>query len=359
MDEKVKSKTLTINEILQIVAPGTSLREGIDNILRAETGGLIVVGYDEKVKSIVDGGFSIDCKLTPAHLYELAKMDGAIVLNEDATRILIANVQLIPDTSITSTETGIRHRTAERVAKQTGKLVISISQRRNVITLYKGNVRYSLKEIGVILTKANQAIQTLEKYKAVVDQDLTNLGALEFEELVTVHDVAQVLHRIELVLRIQREIINYIHELGTEGRLIRMQLEELVGNLEFDAVLLIRDYVKDESIDPHSVLEQLSTLSNEELLEESEIIKLLGFSSSDIRNDQAISPRGYRLLHKIPRLPSLVIENLVDVFKNLNAITKASISELDEVEGIGEVRARAIQTGLERIQEQVLLDRHI
>lgn len=359
MDDKATSKTTIINEILQIVAPGTPLREGIDNILRAETGGLIVVGYNEKVKAIVDGGFSIDCKFTPAYLYELAKMDGAIILNEEANRILFANTQLIPDTSITSTETGIRHRTAERVAKQTGSLVISISQRRNVITLYKGNVQYSLKEIGVILTKANQAIQTLEKYKAVLDQDLTNLGALEFEELVTVQDVAQVLHRIELVLRIQREIVNYVNELGTEGRLIRMQLDELVGNLELDAVLLVRDYVKETSIDPHNVIKQLSTLSNEELLEASVVVKLLGFSTNEIRNDEAIRPRGYRLLHKIPRLPSLVIENLVHVFENLNAITKASINELDEVEGIGEVRARAIQTGLGRIQEQVFLDRHI
>ncbi len=359
MDEKTKSKPAIINEMLQIIAPGTPLREGIDNILRAETGGLIVVGYDEKVKRLVDGGFSIDCKFTPAYLYELAKMDGAIILNDEANRILFANTQLIPDTAIASSETGIRHRTAERVAKQTGSLVISISQRRNVITLYKGNVQYSLKEIGVILTKANQALQTLEKYKAVLDQDLTNLGALEFEELVTVQDVAQVLHRIELVLRIQREIVNYVNELGTEGRLIRMQLDELVGNLERDAILLIRDYLKDPSIEPMDVMKQLRTLTNEELLEESVVIKLLGFSASAVRNDEAIRPRGYRLLHKIPRLPPLVIENLVESFEHFNAIMKASIHELDEVEGIGEVRARAIQAGLGRIQEQVFIDRHI
>lgn len=359
MEEKTQSKTKIINEILQMIAPGTPLRDGIDNILRAETGGLVVVGYNDKVKKLVDGGFSIDCKFTPAYLYELAKMDGAIILNDEANRILFANTQLIPDTAITSSETGIRHRTAERVAKQTGSLVISISQRRNVITLYKGNVQYSLKEIGVILTKANQALQTLEKYKSVLDQDLTNLGALEFEELVTVQDVAQVLHRIELVLRIQREIVNYVNELGTEGRLIQMQLEELVGNLERDAILLIRDYLKDLSIEPAHVMEQLRALTNEELLEENVVVRLLGFSANDVRNDEAIQPRGYRLLHKIPRLPSLVIDNLVAVFKNLNAITKASIDELDEVEGIGEVRARAIQTGLGRIQEQVFIDRHI
>lgn len=348
-----------INQFLQIVAPGTPLREGIDNILRAETGGLIVVGYDDKVKQIVDGGFSIDCKFTPAYLYELAKMDGAIILNEEGNRILYANTQLIPDTTIPSNETGIRHRTAERVAKQTGSLVISISQRRNIITLYKGNIQYSLKDIGVIITKANQAIQTLEKYKSVLDQGLTNLGALEFEELVTLQDVCQVLHRIEMVMRIRSEILNYVNELGTEGRLISMQLDELVGNVELDAKLLIRDYVKDSKIDPNEVMKQLSKLSNEELLEESAIAKLLGFPASAVRNDEAVAPKGYRLLHKIPRLPPLIIGNLVRAFPNLNAIAKASLKDLDEVEGIGEVRARAIQAGLKRVQEQVLIDRHI
>jgi len=185
----------------------------------------------------VDGGFSINCDFTPSNLYELAKMDGAIILSEDLKRILYANTQLVPEPTIPSTETGIRHRTAERVAKQTGKLVISISQRRNIITLYQGNLRYTLKDMGVILTKANQAIQTLEKYKAVLDQAFTNLGASEFEELVTLHEVSNVMQRAEMVLRVKAEIQRYINELGTEGRLISMQLEELVGDTDFEAML--------------------------------------------------------------------------------------------------------------------------
>lgn len=215
-------------DILRLVAPGTQFRDGLENVLRAKTGALIVLGTTPEVMELVDGGFQINTEFTPANLYELAKMDGAIILSEDGRKILFANTQLIPNSSISSTETGIRHRTAERVAKQTGKLVISISQRRNVITLYQGPFRYSLKDIGVILTKANQAIQTLEKYKSVLDQSLTNLSAMEFEELVTMQEVTMVIQRIEMVLRIKSEIKNYIHELGTEGRLISMQLEELV-----------------------------------------------------------------------------------------------------------------------------------
>ncbi|WP_268928953.1 DNA integrity scanning diadenylate cyclase DisA [Microaerobacter geothermalis] len=348
-----------MREILQFVAPGTPFRTGLDNVLRAKTGGLIVVGYGPEVMELVDGGFRIDCEYSPASLYELAKMDGAIILSDDGKKILFANTQLIPDSSIPSSETGIRHRTAERLAKQTGKLVVSISQRRNVITLYKGNFRYALKDMGVILTKANQAIQTLEKYKSVLNQALTNLGALEFEELVTLQEVALVIQRIEMVLRIKAEIEKYINELGTEGRLISMQLEELVSNTEEEASLLIQDYCKSSNTSSNYVLTELHKLSSDELLENHTIVRLLGYTGSINIQEEPVSPRGYRLLSKIPRLPSAILENLIERFHHLPQIMMATIEELDEVDGIGEVRARAIKEGLKRIQEQVFIDRHI
>lgn len=348
-----------MSDVLRLVSPGTPLREGIDNVLRAKTGGLIVLGYTNEMMDLVDGGFFINCEFSPAHLYELAKMDGAIILNEDASRILYANAQLVPNNAIESTETGIRHRTAQRVAKQTGNLVISISQRRNVITLYKGEYRYSLKDIGVILTKANQAIQTLEKYKSVLEQGITNLGALEFEELVTFQEVSQVIHRVEMVLRIKNEILNYVNELGNEGRLISMQLEELVANTEEECLLLIKDYMKDKNQDPKEILLRLKRLSKEELLDDQVIVKLLGYNKIANLVEHYIHPRGYRILSKIPRIPPTVVENLIDKFENLPRIVKATKEELDEVDGIGDVRARAIQEGLTRIQEQLFIDRHI
>ncbi|GBF77002.1 DNA integrity scanning protein DisA [Paenibacillus sp. 598K] len=348
------------NQLLQLVAPGTAFREGVENVLRAKTGALIVVGYSPEVMEVVDGGFSINCDFSPNYLYELAKMDGAIILSEDLRRILFANTQLIPDSSIPSSETGIRHRTAERVAKQTGKLVVSISQRRNVITLYQGQLRYSLKEMGVILTKANQAIQTLEKYKAVLSQSLTNLSASEFEELVTLQEVAGVIQRVEMVLRIKTEIKRYVNELGTEGRLISMQMEELVGGVEEDAWFLLKDYARDNSDDRiREIRTGLKKMSSEELLDVHHIVRLLGFPYTNTIADEAVLPRGYRLLHKIPRLPIIIIHNLVDRFKYLPEVVSASIEQLDEVDGIGEVRARAIKEGLKRIQEQVLIDRQI
>ena len=356
---KEEKKNHFENDTLRLVAPGTLFREGLDNVLGAKTGALIVVGYDDSVREIVDGGFHIDCPFTPAFLYELAKMDGAIILSDDGRRILYANTQFVPSSSIPSTETGIRHRTAQRTARQTGKLVISISQRRDVITLYQGNHRYALKEIGVILTKANQAIQTLEKYKSVLDQSMTNLSALEFEELVTLNEVAMVIQRIEMVLRIKSEIERYINELGTEGRLISMQLEELVVHVEKEAHLVIRDYCSDPNCQPSEVLARLNKLSADELLEYTHIVRALGYHSNNNLQEEAVAPRGYRILNKIPRLPAPIIHNLVEGFESLPRVMMATIEELDEVEGIGDVRARAIKEGLKRIQEQVFIDRHI
>jgi diadenylate cyclase len=358
MLETLKKEALN-SDVLRFVAPGTPFREGLENVLRAKTGGLIVVGFGPEMKSIVDGGFSINCDFTPANLYELAKMDGAIIVSEDARRILYANAQLFPPATIPSSETGTRHRTAQRTAIQTNHLVIAISQRRNVITLYQGHFRYVLNDIGVILAKANQAVSTLEKYKSVLDQSLTNLGALEFEELVTLQEIASVLQRIEMVLRIRSEIRKYIYELGTEGRLVSMQLEELVSNIEEEALMLIRDYSRDPEIAPEQILKEMKKLSADEILEMSSFLRLLGYSPNANLLEESVSPRGYRILHKIPRLPMPIIINLVEHFHNLPRIMMATIEELDDVDGIGEVRARAIKDGLKRIQEQVFIDRHI
>lgn len=349
-----------MEDSLKMVAPGTTLRDGLENIVRAKTGALIVVSEKDSVMNIVDGGFKINSENTPANLYELAKMDGAIILSSDSKRILIANAQLVPDYSIQTKETGTRHKTAERVAKQTGELVISISQRRNVISLYRGNHKYVLKDVNEILNKANQAIQTLEKYKVALNQAMKNLSALEFENLVTLFDVTKVLQRTEMVMRIATEIGRYILELGNEGRLIQMQAEELTNDVEEDGINIIKDYynkTEEKSVD--SVIEGIKSLTSEELLDLTKIAKLLGYDEDINVLDLSVSPKGYRLLSKIPRIPSNVLENTIKMFGSLEGIIKASISQLDIVEGIGEVRARSIKEGLRRLQEQSMIDRHI
>lgn len=348
----------TVSEVLQFVAPGTPIRDGIDNVLRANTGGLIVVGYNEKVKSLVDGGFQINCPFSPSFLYELAKMDGAIILNESGNKILFANAQLAPDYEVPSSETGMRHRTAERVAKQTKALVIAISQRRNVITLYQGNFRYALKDIAVILTKANQAIQTLEKYKSVLEQSIVNLSILEFEESVTYNDFLLVLHRFEMVLKIKNELLAFLNELGTEGRLIRLQMNEILTDLEEETTLIIKDYAFERDIKAREVLRRMQAISNNGAIEDTVLLKLLGYLGY-VHLDESKNPRGYRILNKIPRLPTIIIENLIGCFGELSKIIYASVEELDEVEGIGEVRAKKIKEGFKLIKERLYTDRQL
>ena len=343
--------------ILRIMSPGTQLREGLDNILRAKTGGLVVLSDSEYILKMVDGGFKIDSEYTPAYIYELAKMDGAIVVSSDLKKILYANTQLMPDSSVTTQETGTRHRTAQRVAKQTGDIVVAISQRRNIISVYKGDIKYVLRESGEVLAKANQAIQTLEKYQLVLERVMCNLNLLELQDLSTLWDVVTAIQRNEMVMRIVCEIETYICELGNEGRLISMQLEELIKGIEQEGILLVRDYCK-ESNSYDKVYSNIEKLSSADLLDLDIIAKTLGYGGEPLI-DKLMSARGYRILNKIPRLPSSIMENLVKHFGELQQVMAATYDELDLVEGVGEARAKAIKNGLRRLREQFILDKQI
>ncbi|WP_083453846.1 DNA integrity scanning diadenylate cyclase DisA [Syntrophomonas palmitatica] len=341
---------------LQMLAPGTLFRIGIENILQANTGGLIVVGDTPELMNIISGGFYINSDFTPARLYELAKMDGAIITSSDTSRIIVANAQLDPDASLPSSETGIRHRTAERVAKQTGNLVIAISQRRKVVTLYQGDIIFRLRDLNSILVKANQALQTLEKYRTVMLRELQRLGGLEFEDMVNVSEVCEVLRRHIKVLNIAGEIENYIAELGNEGRLVKMQLDEMIVNVEEDALLIIRDYSNTADKSPQELLNTMRRAFEEDISDSVFIARILSLGTASSHLDQQVSPRGYRMLQKLPRIPVTIIDNLVERFGLLIHIMRATIEELDEVEGIGEVRARSIKNGLRRMQEQLMLE---
>ncbi len=338
---------------LKLIAPGTPLRLGIENVLQANTGGLIVVGDSPQLVKLISGGFFINCEFSPARLYELAKMDGAIVIASDLSRILFANAQLDPDPGIETSETGLRHRTAERVAIQTGELVISISERRKLVTLYQERASYRLRDIASILIKANQALQTLEKYRNVLGREIQRLGMLEFEDMVTAAEVCEVLRRSIRVLKVADEIENYIVELGSEGRLVKMQLEEMIAQVFEEAVLIIRDYSMAADKAPVELMNNMMTVYIEDIPDPLFISKILNYGSNAYL-DQHISPRGYRMLKKLPRIPQAIIENLIRHFDLLREVLKASIAELDEVEGIGEVRARSIKNGLKRMHENLL-----
>lgn len=341
---------------LQSVSPGTPLRLALDSIIAGRTGALLVIGDESGVNALSNGGFEIDAPFTPQRLFELAKMDGAILLDAGATRIRRANVHLMPDAALLTTETGMRHRTAERVSRQTEALVISVSQRREVVSLYRKGQRLSLEDIEVVLAKANQALQTLERYRKRVDEVTAHLTALEFEDLVTFGEVADVIQRYEMVRRVARELNRYIIELGTEGRLLRMQAEELTSGIDDDYLMLIRDYLPDTG--PKKAVAaktRIGALTAEQLLDTMTTSAALGLPARADIDELHMRPRGYRLLKRLPLLPATVVNRLVERFGTLGALIAASEQQLDDVDGVGARRARSIADGLRRLRDQAVL----
>jgi diadenylate cyclase len=345
------------------VAPGTQLRDGLERILRGHTGALIVLGYDKTVETLCTGGFPLDVEFAATRLRELAKMDGAIVLDTELNKILRAATHLVPDPSIPTEESGTRHRTAERVARQTGYPVVSVSQSMRIIALYVDGRRYVLDDSAAILSRANQALATLERYKLRLDEVSGTLSALEIEDLVTVRDVVVVTQRLEMVLRIASEIDGYVVELGTDGRLLALQRDELMAGVIQERELVIRDYIPA----PHGrkprtvehVLADLDEMSATDLLDFEVISRVCGFGTAADVLDTAVSPRGYRLLARVPRLPSAVIDRLVEHFGGLQKLLAATIDDLQLVEGVGETRARSVREGLSRLAESSILERYV
>ncbi|MGK5532594.1 DNA integrity scanning diadenylate cyclase DisA [Streptomyces sp. URMC 129] len=350
---------------LSAVAPGTQLRDGLERILRGNTGGLIVLGVDRTVESLCTGGFVLDVEFTATRLRELCKLDGAVIVDRDISRIVRAGVQLVPDPSIPTEETGTRHRTAQRVSIQTGFPVVSVSQSMRLVALYVDGQRRVLEDSGAILSRANQALATLERYKLRLDEVTGTLSALEIEDLVTVRDVAAVAQRLEMVRRIAAEIAEYVVELGTDGRLLSLQLDELIAGVEPERQLVVRDYLPDtgaggkRSRKVGTALAELDGLGHADLIELPQVARSLGYSTSPEALDTAVSPRGFRLLAKVPRLPGLVIDRLVDHFGGLQKLLAASVDDLQAVDGVGETRARSVREGLSRLAESSILERYV
>ncbi len=345
---------------LRRIAPGTDLRQGMDDIIRSRGGALIVIGDPSELSFLFSGGIRLDVPFTGQLLYELAKMDGAIIVNPARSKLAYANVQLMPDPTIPSVETGTRHRTAERVAKQTGALVISISQQRSTISVYVGPTRYQLDAVPEVLAKTNQALATLETYGQRLQQVLTRLTALEFQNAVVLDDVLVVLQRAEMTTRMAAEIERDCVELGAEARLIRMQLNELIGEIPAERALVVHDYHADGA-GPRAelALEGLHALPYRQLLESERLAELLGYPREVNPLDHSVAPRGFRILSRIPRLPDPVVKKVVGDLGDLDSIVRASQRDLESIAGVGAVRAREIREGLRRLQEHNLVERYL
>ena len=339
-----------LSEALELVAPGSDLREAIENIIRAHNGALIVVAHPQKLErlGLISGGMKIGLEFAPMRLYELAKMDGALVVSPDVSAIHYANVQLNPDPNLESEETGMRHLTAHRTAQQTGDLVIAVSERRRVVSLYQGPYGpHILEDIGVVLSKANSALATLEKFASRLRDETRVLTMHEYEGAVALREVVAAISTFEYSVRIADEIKAYVRELGSEGRLVEMQLEEAFHGVPEQYDALLRDYVE-EGVNCREVRKSLREFSSEQLSDPVEITQLLGYGSVGQTENFYVKPRGYRQLVQVPRLPRKVAENLIREFGSLEGLLDATEAELDEVEGVGQARARAIHRRLER-----------
>jgi diadenylate cyclase len=365
---------------LAVMAPGTALRDGLERIVRGNTGALIVLGFDPVVEQICSGGFELDTEFSATRLRELAKMDGAIVLDQAGRRIVRAAVQLVPDPNLPTQESGTRHRTAERAARQTGFLVITVSKSMRTIAVFTGGERYVLEDSAALLARAHQALGTLERYRRRLDDAAAALTALEIEDRATVADVALLAQRLEMADRVADEVAGYLVELGTDGRLLGPQLEELTAGIRREREFLFRDYppsagggpdLPDGSITGTAHLTAmggtietgapgdrgLSELGADELLDLPAVAAAIGLGGAD-DPDQQVSGLGYRLLGQVPRLPEPVVDSLVAELGGLQKLLSATAHDLQRAGGLDPVQARAVREALSRIAESALLERY-
>lgn len=351
-----------VKDILSIVAPGTPLREAMDNVIRADKGALIFIIQDPKeyVKSgVIQGGFDLNCSFNPNKVYELAKMDGAIIISEDLKKIWYANVQISVDKDISTNETGTRHRTAERLALQSGKLVIAVSQRRKVITLYKEDWKYMIKDVSVIVLQMNQGLRLMERYRTNFDSFILTLSTKEMERRVTLLDVFDVFSRGLKIMELYDELSFYLSELGTEGILTKLHMDALNEGIGESLNLLVMDYANEEIIgNTHDPLEVMRTLTSSRSLDLISFVHLMGY---DIEEHQIfemiLQPRGYRLLRSIPRIPLNIAHDIVNKFGNISKLLDISFDELMSVDGVAEKRATVIMSGISSLKNRTNYDK--
>lgn len=344
-----------MRDALARVGPGTPLRDGIERVVRSKTGALIVLSDDPEVLSICSGGFLVDSPFSPQRLSELAKMDGAIIISNDGGRIARANVHLVPDPSVPTSETGTRHRTAERVARSLDVPVVSASEEMGVINVYARGLKRQLQEVGRLLDRANQALQTLERYKARLDDALNNLTALEVEDVVTVRDVVTVVQRGEMVHRIADEIETMIIELGVDARLLRLQLDEIYTDIHDEVDLVIADYLP-----PHrnadDTVQEMSRLRDDDVLDPRMALATMHLGDDGLADETA--PRGLRLLRRVSQLTPDVAASIVDQFGGLARLQRATTDDLAKVDGVDTEIAQSVKDTLERVTENTILGQY-
>ncbi|CAM3384385.1 DNA integrity scanning diadenylate cyclase DisA [Pseudostreptobacillus hongkongensis] len=341
-----------MKSIFKIVAPGQPLRIAIERIQEASLGGLLILSSIESIEKYVDGGFVLNTAFSPQKVYELAKMDGAVLISEDLKTIYGANVQLQPDKEIQTDESGTRHRTADRIAKLTNKLVITISERRKRITVFKGDFKYILDLVGDLLTKASQAIMSLEKYAISVNKYMEDLTLSEFENTVILEEVLNGLRYFYLMFIMDKEVNQYIMELGNEGRLIELQHHEIMANQRITFNNFVKDYTLKISKSPEKIFDELMKLEKDEIREDAKIAKILGYDLKQTLLDETLESKGYRILSSANKLTKKDVENIVDHFKNLKSLLSSGYDEIYSIKGMGKFKTERVLRMKEKFENK-------
>lgn len=355
---EVNEKDEILKEIFGLVSPGQPLRNAIDRIQEASLGGLIILCEPREIKDLMEGGFTLDTDFSPQKVYELAKMDGAVIVSKDVTKIYGANLQLQPDHTLETDESGTRHRTAHRMAMQTGNIVITISERRNKVTIFKNNFKYSLESIGDLLIKSSQAIMSLEKYSSIINRYLNNINHLEYENLVTLEDVVRVIRFFILLFNMDKKINQYILELGTEGKTLQLQHNEIMLGHKNNFLNLIKDYsaTSETCIKADKVFEKALKIDSPDIAEDNYIIKLLGYDLKKLILEDPIIAKGYRLLSNISSLTKKEIENIIEEFTDVSGILNASPKEIQSVKGLTKNKAYKVIRVCEKYKNKIELE---
>lgn len=333
---------LILEQIFKIIAPGEPLRNAIEKIQEASLGALLVLSSIDSMEDYIDGGFELNTNFSPQKVYELAKMDGAVLISEDLKTIYGANIQLQAGKNVDTDESGTRHRTADKIAKLTNKIVVTISERRKKITVFKGDFKYSLEPIGDLLIKSTQALNSLEKYSSSVNNFFTDLTISELESTVILDELINGLRYFYLMFTMDKEVKQYIMELGIEGRLLELQYYEVMANQKQYFNNFIRDYSAKSKKNLEKTFNDLMMLEKDELRDDDKLAKILGYDLKLVQLEENLIPKGYRLVSKVKKLNKKDVENIVSTFGNLNNILNATYDEIFSIKGMGKFKTERL-----------------
>ena len=348
MDKEELQKRM--DKAIQLTAPGQPIRTALDMIIAGHLGALICVGDVEHVLAAGNDGFPLNISFTSNRLFELSKMDGAIVIDDDVTQILRANFHLNPDPSLATSETGMRHRTAARMSVLTDAIVLSVSARRSVVNVYVHGKSYTIQPVAEIMSSVNQLVSTLQTTRTQLDRKLLHLTGLELDDYVTLADITDIFSSFEILQQAKSELKNCIVKLGTQGRLVRMQLEQLAGEAvdsEYD--LMIRDYARDSSEEnARQIRAKFARMTPQNLTNPQRVAEVLGYD--DLDEDSVMTPLGLRTLSQVSVVRDGVAERIVDEYGSLQDLMDDMRTNPDRLVDVGVNNPTILADSLYRIK---------